>query len=591
MKQVEKTPYVTIISALLQSLRMPGDGASSYGIDMTGCTGFAIEENYFTKASGAPTGNYTGILCKDSETEYDIIYRNTFNGLSYGNFAEGMNRSDPNYDHRGLEYQCNTNTGNNRDFIVTGNDPNSPPQIRTFQGYLDKEAGNTFSTGVQLPDGHFKNTGTQVINYFYKNNPPLHYTQDYVVPIYVAGENSCPSHYGGGGGGGGIGEDLLLTPDQKQQAELAFATNLSDFNSVKSLFDNLQDGGNTEALKTEVETAWPADMWALRAELLGKSPHLSQEVLMAAADKTDVLPESILFEILSANPDELRKEELISHLENKAQPLPAYLISILRQLAGGITYKTILLQDMARYQAGKTQAAYDLIRSCLNDTVMDYAYLRTWLNNLDNLNADMQIVSAYMAEGDYTSAQDMLDLIPATRGIEGNALAGYNDYKSMMQMQIAWQQQERSIFELDSLEVAILVGFAENTGGKAALMAKAILEHAFSHYYCNCLPVSDSSSWKSTPPTTLSKIEDHGLFIEATPNPAKNWVAFDYKLPIYANEAKLQVTNMKGNPITHFTLNSKQGQQVWDIRDIEKGAYVYTLKAGTVSKSGKLIIE
>jgi hypothetical protein len=559
-----------------------GKSASGFGIHMTGCTGFAIEENYFTKAIGAEEGNYTGILCKDSETEHDIIYLNIFDGLSYGNFAEGNNRSEDD-DLKGLEFQCNTNTGNNIDFIVTGGDR---PQIRGFQGSLSKEAGNTFSTGVQLPDGHFKITGRQVINYFYQTNPPIHYTENYVVPIYVSGANSCSPN----SGGSSSTRDAVLSDDEKQEAELNYATNLADFNNVKALFDNLKDGGNTQGLKTEVETAWPSDMWALRAELLGKSPHLSKEVLMAASDKTDVLPEDILFEILSSNPDELRKEELISYLENKDQPLPAYMISILKQLAGGITYKTILQQDMTRYNAGKTQAAYALIRSCLNDTLSDYTYLRSWLDNLNNLNADMQIVAAYLSEENYAAAQAMLNLIPATRGLEGNALVEYNDYKSMMQMQIAWQQQGRTIFELNSTEVDILTGLVENTSGKAALMAKGILEYAYGHHYCNCLPVDDPAAWKSSVSLPGSEA-DNGLFIQAIPNPASTWVSFDFMLPVHINEAVLQITDVHGIGITAFVLTAKQGKQVWDIRDVKKGVYLYTLKAGAMSKNGKLIIQ
>jgi len=34
-----------------------------------------------------------------------------------------------------------------------------------------------------------------------------------------------------------------------------------------------------------------------------------------------------------------------------------------------------------------------------------------------------------------------------------------------------------------------------------------------------------------------------------------------------------------------------QGQQVWDIRDMKKGVYLYTLKAGAITKNGKLIIN
>ena len=453
------------------------------------------------------------------------------------------------------------------------------------------EAGNTFSTGVQLPDGHFRNNGTQTIDYFYHNNPPIYYTPYYVVPIHVSGENTCPSHYGGGGGGGNSGKSLVLTPEQKQQTEQDFAANLSNFNNVKALYDNLKDGGNTGLLLNEVELSWPDDMWELRAELLGKSPHLSKEVLIKAADKTDVLPESVLFEILSANPDELRKDELIKYLENKEQPLPEYMISILKQLAGGITYKTILLQEMAKYQAGKTVAAYDLIRSTLNDTVTDYQYLRNWLDNLNNMDADMQIVSSYIAEANYTSAQTLLDMMPGLYELEGNELNSYNEYKSLTEMQITWKQQGRTIFDLDSTEISTLVDYAENSSGKASVIAKGILEFAYGYNYCNCLPVNDTLAMKSSVAFTEKSGSDSYSFVEATPNPAKTWVAFDYKLPVFATEAVLRITDVTGKTITNFSLNAKQGQQVWDIRNIEKGVYLYTLKTGSLSKSGKLIIK
>jgi hypothetical protein len=100
----------------------------------------------------------------------------------------------------------------------------------------------------------------------------------------------------------------------------------------------------------KISTAQPTDTWELRSNLLGMSPYLSKEVLMEASDRTDVLPESVLFEILSANPDELRKADLMEHLKNKEQPLPEYMINILRQMAGGSTAKTALLSQMGEYK-------------------------------------------------------------------------------------------------------------------------------------------------------------------------------------------------------------------------------------------------
>jgi hypothetical protein len=75
------------------------------------------------------------------------------------------------------------------------------------------------------------------------------------------------------------------------------------------------------------------------------------------------------------------------------------------------------------------------------------------------------------------------------------------------------------------------------------------------------------------------------------PNPASTWVAFDYKLPIPATKGVLLITDMSGKAIASFNLNMPQGQQVWDTRGVEKGTFLYVLKAGNASKQGKIIIQ
>ncbi|RLD85200.1 MAG: hypothetical protein DRJ02_10810, partial [Bacteroidetes bacterium] len=259
---------------------------------------------------------------------------------------------------------------------------------------------------------------------------------------------------------GGIGIKTVLSPEEKQQAEQDYADNLANYNNVKALYDNLKDGGNTDGTVSDVETAWPDEMWELRAELLGKSPHLSKEVLMAAADKTDVLPESVLFEILSANPDELCKEELINYLENKEQPLPEYMINILKQLAGNITYKTILKSQISDYLHKKVASAQDIIRSILNDSILDRYELRSWLDNIGGYIVDQQIIASYLQDEKYDSAQTLLNLLPSLYQLEGEDQVAYDDYKAFIEMQINVFQQKRNIFSLGSSELNMLIDLA-----------------------------------------------------------------------------------------------------------------------------------
>jgi len=145
-------------------------GAPSFGINMVGSHSFIIEENTFSKKEGATQGLYFGIKCKDSNTPIDVIYRNSFNGLSYGNYAEGLNREKPGDDYNGLQFMCNTNQNNAVDFIVAKKNPDDTPMIHGSQGSLKLEAGNTFSANP-LAEGNFKNEVRQYVNYFYNTNP------------------------------------------------------------------------------------------------------------------------------------------------------------------------------------------------------------------------------------------------------------------------------------------------------------------------------------------------------------------------------------------------------------------------------------
>jgi hypothetical protein len=552
-----------------------GLNAAGYGISLTNSTGFAIEENYFTKAQGAPSSNYISIMVTDCPSESDVIYRNEFNGVSVGNQAEGTNRSGG--AETGITYYCNKNVDNNYESIVGG-----------YMGGYYNPSGNTLSSNAQV---QFQNDYTVPIIYFYNQNEPdevLSLYSNYVFPMGINYENTCPSHYGGGGS---IKREVVLTPEQRQQTEQDFATYNTDYNNVKALFDNLKDGGNTEALQTKVETSCPSDMWELRAELLGKSPHLSKEVLMAAADKTDVLPESVLFEILSVNPDELRKEELMSYLEDKEQPLPQYMIDILEQLANGTSYKTVLLSDMASYHAKKVSAAQDIIRSILNEDELDINELRNWLDNIGGMEADKQIIETYIMEGDYNSPQSLLDMLPALYELSGDELQEYNDYKWLKQLLMNLSQQDRTIFDLDGTELASIVNLAEYGNGSAKTSAQGILEFAYGYHYCNCPDLPENIQLKSSTIDMENLARAKGLDITAEPNPTSTWTAFDYTLPLAETEGIIEITDNSGRTSQLIKVTQQKGQYVLDTRSYKPGVYYYTLSSGNLQSTGKLIVK
>lgn len=564
--------------------------AYGVGVDIQQSNGFAVENNHFRKNNLATSGNYAGIRVRNCPSVHDVIYKNELIGLSFANYAEGTNRSNAGWDATGVEYRCNNNDGNTIDYMVK-NISGYDGMIRGAHGSLrpDTACGNSFSPNATW---HIRNEGRQTILWVYNmnNTPEIPINIYEIDPIYVADvpvddQNECLDHYGGG-------NNLELTFEERQTLEMEFAQNLSNYYSVETLYESLIDGGNTEAELSDIQTAEPDDMWALRSHLLGLSPHLSQEVLRTVSERTDVFPDEVLFDILSANPDELDKDTLLSYLEQKENPLPEYMLEILRQFTNGVTYKTILREDMAYYYTAKTQAAQDIIRSILNDSAFHVADYRNWLDNLGGLEADKKILASYLYENDTTSALQILDLIPGIYYLEGQELDDFNEYKELLEMQIAWNTEGKSLLQLDSLDFEILESYASNGTSPAGNMARNILEYANYQHYCNCLESTDSSNYKSSwHYYGLNKIKQNGLFVSVEPNPAKTWVAFNYKLPNELSSGMLTISDISGKLIYQLTISGKAGQKVLNCDYMEPGVYYFTLSVSGFSRSGKFIIQ
>lgn len=126
----------------------------------------------------------------------------------------------------------------------------------------------------------------------------------------------------------------------------------------------------------------------------------------------------------------------------------------------------------------------------------------------------------------------------------------------------------------------------------ACAQARGILEFGYGYEYCNCLNVTDTSGYKSSGminPDMISGV--YGFDISAEPNPAKDWVAFNYTLPGYEAQGIINISDISGKLITILIVEGKQGQKVWDTRKVNSGIYFYTLYVSGFSKTGKIVIS
>ncbi len=178
-----------------------------------------------------------------------------------------------------------------------------------------------------------------------------------------------------------------------------------------------------------------------------------------------------------------------------------------------------------------------------------------------------------------------------TQGQKGNVQAEHGFYMDMLNLQIRLAQQGKTIFDLDSTEIDYLVLLAEISRGTAGTQAKGILEFAYGYHYCNCIGV-DTSGYKSSnafKPDTFEKM--FGVEITVEPNPAKEWAVFNYSFPDSDAEGVIMISDVSGKLISTLPINGKQGQKIWDTREIKSGVYFYTLHVSGFNKSGKIVVS
>lgn len=563
-----------------------GPGDCRVGVYLDNTSSFVIEDNIFYGAvtlDNTPAERF-GTAVFNSQGDNNI-YRNIFTDLTCANFSDFRNRPIiSSFYGNGLTYKCNTCGHNQYDFLVPKADDNNYG-IQIHQGDALLAAGNRFSTNATYQ--FYNGVPIPIIYYQYQGDPDQILNSYYnVIPI-AAPENECPDHYN-------ESNDPVLSEAEKQQRETAYYNAYSNYSNIKVLYESYIDGGNTATTVNNIANAMPADMWELRAQLLGNSPFLSSEVMSSVASKTEVFPESVMFEIFAANPEELSRDSLMSYLESNST-LSNYMIDILKELSTSTTtYRSVLESRMAAYKHEYRDAANDIIRSILNDTVMNPYELRGWLGNLEDIDADRQIVTSYISEGNYDMAYALANMLPSLYGLTGDGLNEHNGYMQLLALHDTLYHQNRTIFELTEFERSIVDSLATYGVGIAKNIAANILEANGGPVYVDCPNIvlhdinGGSRGWASIDMENMGRAL--GFTVSVTPNPATTWTIVDFALPNKVTKAMCTLTNTIGVKMLDVELNGNKGQKVLDLRNLSDGIYIYSVNCEGFSQTGKLVI-
>ncbi len=355
------------------------------------------------------------------------------------------------------------------------------------------------------------------------------------------------------------------------------------------------DGGNTEALNTEVETSFPPETMQVYNELMDKSPYLSDTVVSSAIEKEDVLPNAMIRDIMVANPHTAKSNELMNKLDERWDPLPEYMKAQILQGKSIVSIKEELESELAAYKQQKAKAFNGLVRWFMNDTINPVASsdsLVLLFQQDNSLNSKYSLVMLHLERGELQTGLNVLNGIPNQYNLPEVELANHLEMVNYSNLIVDLMNEDKTILEVDSLQMNQLLAMEAAEQGQASVYARNILLALNEIEYEEPILLPDllKSSQANEEYLELLNVEPPNQ-IEVYPNPSDDYVIISYKLEMEKPGYVIRITDLNGKTIKTVSINNRQDQIVIDTQNWKPGIYISTLeKRGNPVESVKFTI-
>jgi hypothetical protein len=490
----------------------------------------------------------------------------------------------------GLVLKCNEYVDTDWNQVVYFEGPvlNKEIGIAQYQGspgnQPDAPAGNRFSwTGPIGTPTDILNQASHITYYYhvdlFNNLKPEHVTESTVkiqenplAPWSV--EQSCPSNLdpgGGGSGGGGLddsGELRLLIASSEQQAD-----------SVGQLIQSLEDAGDTPGLTWTVDMSVPNQAYEVYNQLMGAAPFVSDTVMAAAIQKETVMVDAMIRDVMVANPESAKEDQLLQLLDERFSPLPEYMLGQILQGRSLVSVYGELKSKQSHWLQKRSLAMNRLKVNYLADTANPGASLDTLamlLGGENTADARYQLAMLHACRNNWTDAMAVLNAIPQYFTLGQDGLQSHQDMVSFFGL---LQQMDGN--QPDSTQAVALFGLIGQEAGKAPVYARNILISAGLLAYEE--PVIFPDLYKSSKEIEferLVKLADEHRMIEVFPNPAGSYFIVKWEVDKPADDMEVRLTSSTGQTVMQIPVSGRENQQIVPTQGIKAGVYVVSLHAG-----------
>jgi len=564
------------------------EGDTLIGIYTDRSMRYQIEENQFT-GDDPEHFELIGMHITNSGPDYNEIYNNTFEKLTYGIIAAGENRDEDGT--QGLCIKCNDFRDCITDiFITPRKDENGNPiitdytGIATFQGLdgslaptgVDPEAmgaGNTFTTDdySSLNFNFYNDPELDLIIYTHQpNTDPDKLRPDPYNNIQPIEDNlvsyskdiSCPSHLNPGG----IQPELLKSDYSDENLLVtAYQDTLSQY----------IDGGDTYGLLVDIQNSSQYEALMLRQQLLDESPYLSKDVLKSAVNREDVLLNSMIRDVLVANPHSAKSADILNDLEYRSDPLPDYMMSEIMSGTSVLGSKEQLERKLSMHQAFRAGALSNLTRYYKNDTLQpSFDSLAGIFNTVLHPEIRYQLAFCHLFNKDTVEARNVLNETPSVFSLDAGQMNTHARYVGLFEVLVRLQADSTW---LDSTLTASLHTLSQQDDDEPGIYARNLLIKYGLIAYVEPVYLPEffkrSRTWDKPGHAIPQKIS----YLKVFPNPANTYIIIEYDLCGINRPALLKMTDLAGRNMATLSINDSRNQQVFDVSNFNSGVYLIGL--------------
>ena len=346
--------------------------------------------------------------------------------------------------------------------------------------------------------------------------------------------------------------------------------------------------GNTASLNLDVVTSMPPETTQLRDQLLDASPYLSDTVMVNAAEKEDVLPNSIITEVLTANPQSAKADNVLNTLNARNNPPSDNQMAAIHANDTVLGNKEILESKRSYYRGEKTRNVNELIRYFMADTsgAGMYDSIVNALSNVNTPGAGYQMAFCYLNKGDSNAVANTLAQIPSDFDLTTGETDYHDYFTDYFNILLTLQAQGKTVEETDSTQKAVLYDIMNNTHDILQAYARNILIKTDGFVYREPYIFSDTTTNKSAEIKTNDpySIWNTPDYFTLYPNPAGSWITIEYNTNYYASNALIEIISLTGNSVRSFRLQKARGIKIIDLRNYTPATYIVRL-----TENGKLL--